>query len=54
MVFDQDAFGRRCLLEAGAEPDGQDLDGWTAMHNAARNGKNRCVEVLIPIRFDEG
>jgi hypothetical protein len=45
-----DASGRRVLLDAGAGPDVQDFDGWTAMHNAARNGKNRCVEVLIEAR----
>jgi len=28
-------------------PPPQDRDGWTPMHNSARNGRNRCVQELL-------
>jgi hypothetical protein len=35
------------ILQAGADLNVQDVDGWTAIHNSARNGRNRCVTKLL-------
>lgn len=35
------------LLRANNSVDLQDVDGWTALHHAAFNGNNRCIQVLL-------
>ncbi|KPI45079.1 Vegetative incompatibility protein HET-E-1 [Cyphellophora attinorum] len=37
----------RILLEAGADPDAFEKDGWSALHWAARNGCTAIVELLL-------
>jgi hypothetical protein len=39
-------------LQAGADPNVRDVDGWTALHNSARNGRNRCAQALLFHRAD--
>lgn len=40
------------FAQAGASPNVQDCDGWTATHNSARNGRNKCVLVLLKNQAD--
>eukprot|EP00961_Rhodomonas_salina_P202478 2731015-Rhodomonas_salina.2 len=40
------------LLLAGADPNLQDVDGWTAAHTSTRNGRNKCVQLLLEHRGD--
>ncbi len=31
----------------------QDSDGWTALHNCARNGQIRCLQVILTLESFE-
>ncbi len=35
------------MLEAGADPDMQDVQGMTALHSAIKSGVNSCVDALL-------
>jgi hypothetical protein len=35
------------LLKVRADPDQQDIDGWTALHHAVFNGMSDCVQELL-------
>ncbi|KAI3962419.1 hypothetical protein MKW98_010970 [Papaver atlanticum] len=37
------------LLEAGADPNVTDIEGMTAVENAAKEGDNEIVEILFPV-----
>jgi len=43
----RDADAVRCLLEAGAAVDAQQMGGWTALQEAAGNGDAAMVDVLL-------
>jgi len=40
------------LLSSGADVNAQDVDGWTASHNSARNGRLKCSQVLLHYKAD--
>ena len=42
----------KALIEAGADLNAKENDGWTALHLAARNGKLDCVKALIEAGAD--
>jgi uncharacterized protein len=42
----------RVLLEAGADPDARQAEGWTALHSAARNGDLPTVDLLLAAGAD--
>lgn len=35
------------LLESGARPDYEDVSGWTPLHEAARNGRDDNIRILL-------
>ncbi|XP_063851013.1 ankyrin-2-like isoform X2 [Scylla paramamosain] len=39
----------KALLDLGGNPLGTDVDGWTALHFAARLGHQQCVAALMPV-----
>jgi len=44
----------RKLLEAGAEPNAVEYDGWSALHWAARNGHVEVANLLLDVGADFG
>ena len=44
----------RMLIDAGADIDGRDAFGWTALHHAAANDRSAVVGVLLSNRCDTG
>ena len=42
----------KALIEAGADLNAKENDGWTALHLAACNGKLDCVKALIEAGAD--
>lgn len=47
MAEDGDTELVRLMLQAGADPEMQDIQGMTALHSAIKSGVNSCVDALL-------